>query len=382
MNRTLWGGLVLGAMLCFAGEASATIDWAGNVYPNNGALILPTGNQAVYAQVYKSGVTDPGGQGADLSAVLQYTSDVHGFFEIPMNYLGDVGNNDEYTADIPQMHIQGSSYIDVHVIFTDATDGSEYADTYDQEGNPPPQRYNVSDVLPNDVDVKFTLCMSGTETVGLPCVIGSAPEIGSWGTGVAMTQIDTELYEVTVTFLAGGNPGFEYKFKKDDCNTWEGTGNRGVTLPTDGTTLVELDPDSWEFQPIGCGIGDVLSEDKEVCFQLCLAGIDNVGTPCVIGSVDQLGNWGDGVPMTDQGDGLWNACIVFPAGSPFPINVEYKYKKDDCQTWEGTANHAFTIDDGSPASQTFENTWEDLDLDCSPVPILGRSWGEIKGIYR
>ncbi|MCB9464159.1 MAG: hypothetical protein H6682_10770 [Candidatus Eisenbacteria bacterium] len=382
MKSLIRAGFALAATVAMVGTASAAIDWAGNVYPNHGASILPTGDQAVYAQVYKSGVTDPGGQGADLSAVLKYTSDTHGSFEIPMNYLGDVGNNDEYTANIPQMHILGSTYIDVNVVFTDASDGTEYSDTYDQNGNPPPQRYDVVDVLPNDVDVKFTMCMSGTETTGLPCVIGSAGEIGSWGTGVTMNQIDTELYEVTVTFLAGGNPSFEYKYKKDDCQTWEGTNNRAVTLPTDGTNLVELEADSWEFLPIGCGLGNVLDEDREVCFQLCLNGIDYTGTPCVIGSVAELGNWADGVPMVDLGNGLYEACIVFLAGSPYPINVEYKYKKDDCETWEGTANRAFTIDNSSPLSQTFENTWEDQELDCSPTPVIEKTWGSIKGIYR
>lgn len=382
MKRTLWGAFVLGATFCLVGSASATIDWAGNVYPNHGANLIPTGSQDVYAQVYKGGVTEPGGQGAGISAVLEYTSDVHGSFEIAMGYLGDVGNNDEYRATIPQVHIQGSSWIDVHVVFTDETDGSEYGDTFDQQGNPPPQRYNVVDVLPTDVSVKFTLCMSGVGTSGDPCVIGSAPEIGGWGTGVSMTQIDTELYEVTVVFAAGGNPSFEYKYKKDGCNSWEGTANRAYTLPTDGTSSVVIDPDSWEFLPIGCGLGQVLSEDKQVCFELCLGDIENTGTPCVIGSVSQIGNWDIGLPMNDEQYGLWSACIVFPAGTPYPINVEFKYKKDDCNTWEGTANRAFTVDDSSPSTQTIENTWEDLPLVCAPVPTLERSWGTIKGIYR
>ncbi len=36
---------------------------------------------------------------------------------------------------------------------------------------------------------------------------------------------------------AGGNPSFEYKYRKDGCSTWESVGNRLVTLPTDGTLL-------------------------------------------------------------------------------------------------------------------------------------------------
>ena len=76
--------------------------------------------------------------------------------------------------------------------------------TGDQNQNPPPLRFNVSDVLPVDVTVRFTMCMSGEVTDGAPCVIGSAPEIGGWGTGVDMANIDGELWQVDVVFAAGG----------------------------------------------------------------------------------------------------------------------------------------------------------------------------------
>jgi hypothetical protein len=36
--------------------------------------------------------------------------------------------------------------------------------------------------------------------------------------------------------MAGGNPSFEYKYKKDGCTDWEWVGNRAVTLPTDGSS--------------------------------------------------------------------------------------------------------------------------------------------------
>ncbi len=370
MKTLLGGALALAGSLCLAAPSVAAVGWAGNVFPNHGATILPTGTQDVYAQVYKEGVTDQGGQGADISAVLEYTSDTHGSFSVPMSYLGDVGSNDEYMAVIPQNHIQGSTFIDVHVKFTDETDGSVWEDTNDQNGNPAPQRYDVVDVLPVDVDVTFTLCMSGTPTAGDPCVIGSAPEIGEWGTGVSMNQIDTELYEVTVTFAAGGNPSFEYKYRKDDCVDWEGSPNRLVTLPTDGTASVSLDVDSFNDLPLGCGLGDVLEEDKEICFEVCLGStIDNTGSVCVIGSIDQLTNWTDGVTLTETDPGLWSGCIRIPAGTPIPINAEYKYKKDDCQTWESAPNRLFAIDNDSPSTQTLVNTWDDLDLDCTPVPM-------------
>lgn len=384
MKRILSLGLALGSLILLSGSAQAEIGWGGNVWPNHGHNVAPTGDQNVYAQVWKGGVTDSGGQGAGILAELSYWTDADGGpFVVAMTYNTDVGSNDEYVGTIPQEHISGSTWIDVHVVFTDETDGTQWTDTKDQNGNSPPQRYNVVNVLPNNVTVTFTLCMSGATTDGAPCVIGSAPEIGSWGTGVTMTQIDAELYEVAVTFAAGGNPSFEYKYKKDACNTWEGTSNRAVTLPTDGTTDVTLDRDSWEFRPMGCGFGEVLDADREVCFELCLRDVEYTGVPCVIGSGSELGNWEVGVLMTDLGNDLFRVCVVYRAGTPIPINVEYKYKKDDCANWESTPNRPFTIDNSSPGTQTFANTWEDGPGDCSvPNPTLESSWGVIKSQYR
>lgn len=377
-------GLAVATIACVSGNAMATIGWGGNVWPNHGYNLVPTGDQNVYAQVWKGGVTDAGGQGAGILAELRYWTDADGGpYVVPMSYNTDIGSNDEYFGTIPQAHISGSSWVEVHVVFTDETDGTYWTDTLDQNGNPPPQRYNVVNVLPNDVSVTFTLCMSGSPTDGAPCVIGGAPEIGSWGTGVTMTQVTGDLYEVTVVFAAGGNPSFEYKYKKDACNTWEGTSNRATTLPTDGTTAVSLPLDSWEFLPLGCDAGEVLAEHKEVCFELCMRDVDYTGLPCVIGSGNELGNWGTGVSMTALGYDLFRVCVVYVAGTPVPINAEYKYKKDDCQNWESSPNRTFTIDNTSPASQTFQNTWEDAVRDCTPpVPTQPASWGRIKSQYR
>ena len=383
MRRALVLLAAAAAVLCIAGPAQAEIGWAGNVWPNSGSDVIPTADLSVYAQVWKSGVTDGAGQGADLSATLFYTTDIAAETSVAMTYNGDVGNNDEYVGVVPQAALIGASTVSVHVIFYDATDMSEYSDVNDQADNAPPQIYNVVNVLPNDVTVTFTLCMSGTETAGVPCVIGDAAEIGAWGTGVNMTYVDTELWTVDVTFLAGDNPSFEYKYKKDDCANWETTGNRAVTLPTDGTTVVVLEPDSWEFQPIGCGLGQVLDEDKTIHFELCLDGVDYTGNACVTGSIDELTNWGDGVVMNMVYDSFFDVYITIPAGRPIPINVEYKYKKDDCQTWEGVANRLIVIDNSSPALQTANSTWEDGPGTCEPPsPAEPSTWGNVKDLYR
>jgi len=48
VKRMLTVVALCAAMIAMAGTAGATIDWAGNVFPNNGFATAPTGDQAVY----------------------------------------------------------------------------------------------------------------------------------------------------------------------------------------------------------------------------------------------------------------------------------------------------------------------------------------------
>ena len=383
MRRVFTIAAAMAITVCLAGNALAVIGWAGNVWPLHNSDHLPTGPIDVYAQVWKDGVTPDPGQGAGITAELFYTPEGGATQSAPMVYNTDVGANDEYTGQVPQAALLGVSYVDVTVIFTDTTDMTTFEITGDQQGNPPPLRYNVSDALPNDIEVTFTMCMSGTATAGPPCVIGSAPEIGSWGTGVNMNPEGShaDLWTVDVTFFAGGNPSFEYKYKKDACVNWEGTGNRAVTLPTDGTTSVVLPIDSWEFQPMGCDIGETLTEDKVVCFQVCLEGVTYTPDVCVTGGHDLLTNWGDGVVMIPLGTDLFQVCIIFPAGMTVQ-DVEYKFKKDACQTWESVPNRVVTVDNSSPPEQTVTHAWDDGPSTCQPIATENSSWGAVKGLYK
>ena len=86
-----------------------------------------------------------------------------------MTYNTDVGSNDEYTAQVPQAALVGATWVDVDVVFTDGTDSSEYVVAT--------VRYNIVDVLPNDVTVSFTMCLGADVSTGDVCVIGSAAEI-------------------------------------------------------------------------------------------------------------------------------------------------------------------------------------------------------------
>jgi hypothetical protein len=241
------------AALGFAANAQAAIGWAGNVWPLHNSIQVPTGPVTVYAQVWKGGVTDSPGQGAGISAELFYKTNIDPTeLSVAMTYNGDVGNNDEYKGDVPQTALAGAAWVEVRVVFTDQSDNTTSTGVNDQNGNPPPQRYNITNVLPNDVSVTFTLCMSGTPTVGAPCVIGGAAPIGNWSTGVPMANVSGEQWTVAVVFPAGSNPAFGYKYKANACNDWEGASDRPVTLPTDGTTAVSLAMDSYNNAPMGC----------------------------------------------------------------------------------------------------------------------------------
>ncbi len=370
------------ALLATAGNALAEIGWAGNVWPNAGASLTPTGPVDVYVQVWKSGVTDAPGQGADITVDMAVTNDIGGSTSVSFTYHGDVGSNDEYTGQIPQSMLLGAATVTVDFTVTDLSDGTTFGPINDQAGNTAPLTYNVVDVLPNDVDVVFQLCMSGEVTTGVPCVIGSAAEIGTWGTGVNMTSLGGDLYAVTVTFAAGGNPSFEYKYKKDGCSSWESADNRVVTLPTDGTTAVTLDSDSWNNLPMGCGMGDTLAEDKVVCLQVCVAEVGTSGGVCAVGNIPELDNWGFGTPAVEIAPGLYQACIVFPAGTAIPLNVEYKFKKDDCGTWESVGNRLLTVDNSLDAETTLSHNWDDGNGGCDTVDADNASFGTIKSMYR
>jgi len=133
----------------------------------------------------------------------------------------------------------------------------------------------------------------------------------------------------------------------------------------------------------------VTAQDVTVTFHLCLTGetVSN-GIVGVMGSVAPLG-WGDCYPMDfscfDQSPKLYEADVLFPAGSnPY---VEYKYKRtevDPCDTWEGSGNHNFTIDDSDSTMDLWVDGWEWSAPDCPdcPTAVEQSTWGVIKAIYK
>jgi len=183
-------------------------------------------------------------------------------------------------------------------------------------------------------------------------------------------------------------PAGDYQCKVVLNNSWEQntapTGN--YTFSSDGVNPVTFTYDmSNNVTTISTEV--VTMQDVMVTFNLCLTeGIDSFFDVCVTGSAPELTTWGDGVLMSqncpEDSPKLYEVDVLFPAGStPF---VEYKYKKDDCQTWENGGNHSFTIDDSSPTQYLVLDGWEFNTPDCPecPTAVEKSSWGTIKALYQ
>lgn len=200
-----------------------------------------------------------------------------------------------------------------------------------------------------------------------------------------MTDINfDDVWEFTAVIAPAGN----YQCKVVLNNNWDQNTAPGgnYTFYSDGINPVTFTYDmSNNVTTISTQV--VTQQDVTVTFTMCLPdSVGTTGSACVIGSHAAIGGWGTGVdmmqPCAGASPGLWTLDVMFPAGSdPF---VEYKYKKDDCATWESTGNHSFNIDDSSASQILPVDGWEYITPmcpDCSS-PVEDSSWGAIKGLYR
>jgi hypothetical protein len=80
MKRFASIAAVVVLLVVFASTAMGAVGWCGNIWPNNGVTYSSNDNIDAYVQVWKEGVTDTVGQGADIEAYLYYKcdTDVHG----------------------------------------------------------------------------------------------------------------------------------------------------------------------------------------------------------------------------------------------------------------------------------------------------------------
>lgn len=240
--------VLAGLILVVAAQtAMGAVGWCGNIWPRNGLSYTSAQNIDCYVQIWKDGVTPGEGPGADLAAYLYYRcAGGTDFTEIPMVYLNDVGNNDQYTGTIPAGH--GCSEVEYYIKVVDLTDMAECYGN-DQWNNPPNFFLPITQVTARDVTVRFHLCLPyGIDSFFDVCVTGSQPPLTNWGNGVLMhftcQGASPKLYEVAVLFPAGSNPYVEYKYKKDDCNTWDCDPNHQFTIDDSGPTQ-DLGLDTW-----------------------------------------------------------------------------------------------------------------------------------------
>lgn len=246
--KRLASALIAGAMLLsIAGIAMADIGWAGNIWPVNGTPYTSAQNIDVYVQVWKPGCTDTlPNPCADLDARLYWRCTGDPTFNfVQMTYNVDVGDNDEFTGQIPSGH--GCTEVEFYVEVEDLTD-NEILYPQDQNGNDPNFFLPITEVTSQNVTVTFTMCLGDIDSFFDVCVTGGHPALTDWGTGVLMGQpcpgVSPKLYQVDVMFPAGSNPYIQYKYRKDDCDTWDCDPNHELTIDDSGPTMT-LPWDAW-----------------------------------------------------------------------------------------------------------------------------------------
>ena len=233
-------------LVAVASTAMGAIGWAGGIWPVNGTAYSSNDNIDVYVQVWKDGCTGPAGPCAGIEATLYYrcTGDVD-FIELPMPYFGINGNNDEFSAAIPNTH--GCSEVEFYIMVVDTEDGDTWY-PQDQNFNDPNFFLPITPATAQDVTVLFQLCIPEGST-GDVCVTGSDPALTNWSQpGVYMAQpcpaVSPNLYQVNVTFLAGTNPTVQYKYQKDDCSAWDCDPNHQFVID-DSSPTQTLPIDVW-----------------------------------------------------------------------------------------------------------------------------------------
>ena len=254
-----YGIAVISAVLLVgvASAAMGAVGWCGQIWPCSGATYTSNDDISVYVQVWTEGCTDTSGTEPcpDIEAYLYYGCAGSGSFtEVPMTYNVDQGNNDEFTGIIPAGH--GCDTVEFYVRVMDVTDS---VDCYgqDQCSTDPNFFLPITEVTSQDVTVRFHMCLtSGIETTGGVCITGSHPELTTWGDGVPMSlscpSQDPKLYQVDILFPAGSNPYVEYKFKKDDCVTWEEGDNHSFTIDDTNPTYEIPWVDGWQYITPDC----------------------------------------------------------------------------------------------------------------------------------
>ncbi len=282
-----------------------------------------------------------------------------------------------------------AGFYEYKVTETDAWDGNDF---------PGP---NQSFTLASDGPVTWYVNLGGTVGVkegdefvfhspNPPIMVGDfQSELGGsdWDqtdtVNTVMTDADLDdVWEFTAVVAPAG----PYQGKVVLNNNWDQSTGDNASFSSDGISPVTFTYDmSTNTTTVSTQV--VTLQDVTVTFHVCLSDTTvTSGAVCVTGNQPALTTWGNGVPMTLSCETispkLYEVAVFFPAGSdPY---VEYKYRKDDCETCEDGGNRSFDIDDSGPTMDLGVDDWSYIEPDCPPCtsPVEDTTWGTIKGLYR
>jgi len=333
---------------------NAEIGWSGNIWPNSESMQIAGQNITVYYQIWKDGVTPGTGQGENITATLYYKlSTQTQFTSEEMIYHGDVGNNDEYSVDIPSEFFNENDIVNFYCEGFDVSD-TTYSYGTDQNNAGPftaenPGIYYIGSPTSQDVTVTFQVNMVMVANVSDVSVAG---DFNNWTAGQNMlTDPDTDnIYTGDVVIPAGSNPFQHYKFVNG--TQWEDQiENRSFVVDDSSPTQV-LDAVYFNNQDPA----DYLTQEVTVTFNLDVSDSVNAGT--VFNAIGINGNtapldWDFGAmnnPLTNAGNNIWTVDIIFPEGSYRYLEFKFAHDGYDWEAGFGE-NHLVTINDAS-ASMT------------------------------
>jgi len=198
-------------VVTYTGGSSNDPDWCNLQWPANGT-ITEGGSFDVYAQIYEAGVTDPTGQGSGIQAWIGYSttnSDPSTWTDwVPATYNTDVGNNDEYMADIGTEISSAGTYYYASKFTVNGTDYSYGG--YNSEGGGFWGGSNVSGVLTININYPDWCNLQWPAS-------GNITEGGSF-------DVYAQIYEPGVTNAVGQGSGIQawigYSTSNSDPSTW------------------------------------------------------------------------------------------------------------------------------------------------------------------
>ncbi|MBC8478129.1 hypothetical protein H8D51_01150 [bacterium] len=316
--------MTLTLLLALASTATATIDWAGAIWPNSGTSHPDNADINVYVRLQKAGVTEFPGQGAGLSATLYYKSltDTE-FTSVVAGFQGDAGSDDEYFAPIPMAALDEELVYYYYEAY-DSTDATLYTGIPDQN--------NV--VLSSESPGELTIIPATSVTFIYNVCVNMSCEEGVVGAGISgsfndwsfQALSDDDLDQIwcgTVIIPAGSPPHFEFKFRNgiDGNAAWEAVANRPYDIP-DGATG---DSETFWWDNFDCGgtLQSVL-----VMFQVDMNCYEDVLHVSVQGDTPPF-DWTAGSnPLSDADlDGIWDTelTIEWPEGEDYTAGYKFNY---------------------------------------------------------